>query len=630
MRVLKTLRLPVLVAGAMALVLVGCGGGGGTPSADDAENDFIVIQERPTNRQEVSATLEEVDGRIELEFSVNLDPTTILDASNPFNGLSSSLNILDRNLYRVPGTPTVSGNYFRFIPPSTGMASQQYTVTVTNNVKTLGGQTLRGGEFYTSFTVGPDLYAPVIRKSFPVPNQKNVPRDTAITFVFNESLDPGSVNSQTVVVQDGGQNPPVTIAGEVFLNKNGFEIEFVPDPNVGLPPSTTVVVTLQGGNGGIADETAGIPFEGDTSNNNTYVMQFDTTAGGDPVNQFARASVYFSDQDSFGVIDIGPYVGFPPLTSDGLPGVLPNSRRVVGNPDEIVVDPRVNGNGDTFVYVVDRASSTVAVVNSFNSRIVGRIPASIPRGVGIHPAGAFLYVSEYGTDSVASFNIGNAQTGTNNWNSSQDRLTGSAVRQATITVGRGPLGIAHAPDQATVFVVNTLEGTSSIIQDLDNSIVATWQTGAFPQDVSCSLTFPGIGYFALATNIGSEVDPGSASMWWSANPAVQQWLVTGLQNPKGLIYDFGVNWFVANSGGSTMTAVQIQIQGNTIVPAVVANYHTGEGPQNVALDPVSGVAAFSSDRAAGIVTVTNVGSVNDVLPYIPVPGVKWVATLLNQ
>ena len=629
MRILMRLRLPALVVGALALALVGCGGGGGTPSADDAEEDFVVVQEIPTNRQEVSATLVEANGRIELEFSVNLNHLTILDASNPFNGLSANLNMLDSNLYRVPGTPTVTGKYFRFIPPSTGLVNQQYTVTVTQNVKTIGGQNLPR-EYYTSFTVGPDIYAPIIRKSFPVANQKNVARDTSITFVWNESLDPGSVNAQTVVVQDGGQNPPVTIAGEVFLKNNGFEIEFVPDPTIGMPPGTTVVVTLQGGNGGIADATSGIPFVGDPTNNNQYVLQFDTTAGGDPLNSFARASVYFSDPDSVGVIDIGPYTGFPALTADGLPGVLPNSRRLVGNPDEIVCDPGVNGAGDTFLYVVDRASSTVAVINTLNSRIVGRIPASNPRGIGIHPGGGWLMIAEFGTDSVAVWNIVNAQPGTNIWDTSQNLLTGSAIREATVPVGAGPTGCAHGPQTSETFVVNSLEGTCSVIRDLDNSISQTWGVGADPQDVTVTpiLTLRG-DYFALVTNLGTVNDPGSASMWWNFNPGVESWRVTGFQNPKGMT-NLGALWLVANSGGSTVAGIQITVQGNAFVPVLNANYHTGSGPQNVAMDPVNGIYGFTSDRADGIVTVFNRTSAGTTLPSIPVPGVKFVSTLLNQ
>ena len=69
-----------------------------------------------------------------------------------------------------------------------------------------------------------------------------------------------------------------------------------------MPPNTTVVVTLQGGSGGIVDAVNGRPFlENETPQ--TFTLQFVTTAGGDPLNQFAVASMYYIDAENFGVID---------------------------------------------------------------------------------------------------------------------------------------------------------------------------------------------------------------------------------------------------------------------------------------------------------------------------------------
>ena len=632
------LRLPGLFVGVLALTLVACGGGGGGPGpdADDAPPDFVVVQESPTNRQEVSGLLPEVGGRIEIKFSAQIDEDTVLDPSNPFNGLSSNLNMLDRNLIRVPGTPEVKGKYFYFIPPSTGLVPQQYTVSVTRDVMSQGGKSLPV-EFYSSFTVGPDAYAPVVRRSFPVQNQGNVPVDSIIQVTWNESLDPGSVNTQTVIVQDGGQNPPVTIAGTISLLNHGFDIVFTPDPATGLPSNTTIVVTLVGGNGGIADETAGLPFEGDGVNvgpNGEPIasIQFDTAQTNEPLNQFARGSLYFVDQSSFGCIDIANYTGLAPLPGSSGWQVVDNTRKKVGSPGEMVIDPRVNGNGDTFAYIVDRSSQTVAVMNTLNSRLVGRIKCNGPRGLGITAGGAILYISEYNSDTVASFLMSNALPGTNLWNKDQSPTgSGSARRTATTTVGRGPTGIASSPDAGTTFVVNSLDGTCSIITQATANVATTWQTGAQPTDVGISVTFPGTGYFALVSNLGGAAgDPGSCSLWWSANPGVQQWLVSGVQNPRGMAYDYGINFNVADSGGATVTQIQLQVAGGTIVPAITLVFPVGGAPQNVAMDPVNAQFLFSSDRGTGTVHVWNSGNTILTLPNLDVPGVGWVATLLNQ
>jgi hypothetical protein len=626
MRLLERVRLPGLLVGLFALTLVGCGGGGGTPSAKDAETKFVVIQEIPTNRQEVSADLSDVGGRIQIGFSVLLDPDTILDPTNPFNGLSANLNMLDSNLIRVPGTPEVKGKYFRFIPPSTGLASQQYTMTVTRNVKSRGGQSM-DRDYYTSFTVGPDIYAPVIRRQDPVPSQPDVPLNSVIRITFNESLDPGSVNSQTVVVQDGGVNPPATLSGTVVLQNNGFEIVFIPDPGKGLPSGTTIVVTLQGGNGGIADETSGLPFVGDPTNNNLYVYQFDTHVSDEPINQYARNSIYFSAGESVGVIDmLGNLPGM-----NGLSGVIPNSKRKVGNPGEIVVDPRVNGAGDSFAYIVDRGSSTVAVMNTYNSRIVGRIPVKDPRGLGIQPAGAALFVSEFGSDTLAEFNITQAQPGTNTWVPGNIAGSSSAKLQNRHAVGRGPVGVAYAPDQTYVFVTNALEGSCTIVSPITGPVL-TWQTGANPQDVNVTVTF-NIGFFALVTNLGASVDdPGSASLWWSSNSGTQSWYLSGLLNPRGLVYDGGLNWYVANSGGSTVSMVRLGTVSNTVVPTIALTFNTGKSPQNCSLEPTNANPLFASCLGDGTVNIHNAGnpSTEMVPPLWDVPGVRYIATLINQ
>jgi hypothetical protein len=624
MSLFKRVRLPGLLVGALALALVGCGGGGGGspgPDAADAEDDFVVVQEIPTNGQQVSGKLEGVaNNQISIEFSTPIDENTILDPTNPFNGLSANLTMLDNTLYRVPGTPEVKGKYFRFIPPSTGLTNQQYTLSVSKNVLSDGGQSLPR-EFYTSFTVGEDEYDPIVRRAFPVQNQVDVPRNSVVRVTFNESLDPASVNTQTVLVQDGGQSPPVAINGTISLENNGFEVVFTPDPWTGLPPGTTVVVTLIGGDSGIADKTAGRPFLGPGASHQ-WTLQFSTTPGGDPVNQFARSSCYFIDDRSWGVIDIVPYtVGLDPWQVPAVVGN--NSRRKIGRPLDMVIDPRIDANGDTLAYVVDGDSNTVAVVYTFNSRIVLRLAtASAPRGLAIHLSGQRLWISEFGADTLAKWDLTHFTPSA--------FLVGLPKFQAEVAVGRGPLGAACSPDAGTVFVVNSLEGTCSVVSQGADTVAATWQTGAYPQDVGVTVTFPGLGYFALASNLGADGEPGSASLWWSANPSVQQWLLAGMQNPKGVTYDWGINWYVANSGSTGVAAIRLGIQGNTIVPSLVTTFPSAQGPQNVALDPISAIYGFTSCRGDGLVTVFNVNDVSAYYPDIAVPGVKMVATLLNQ
>jgi hypothetical protein len=631
MRVSHRGRILALLAGVLAFAVVGCGGGGGGGPGNSAPSEyFIVVQEIPTNNQEVSSKLEDVNGYIDIEFSSQLDASTILDSANPFNGLSSNVNILNRDKIRVQGTPSVEGRHFRFLPPSGGLVNQQYTVTIGRNVESTSGKVLTR-PFYTSFTVGPDAHRPVIRQQYPVANQPNVSRNIEIRITFNESLDPGSVSAQTVAVTESQTG--ANIAGSVSLQNNGFEIVFTPDPDTQLPPATTVVVTLQGGDGGISDVVNKLPFEGDPNNNNLYTFQFDTTDDGEPVNQVSTSALYVSTGRHFGVVDAANYLGGTPWPVGSSGAELRNESLVdIGSPGEIVLDPRVNGNGDTYAYVVDRNRSRVAVVNTLNSRIVGHIPATTARGVGV--LSGLLFITEFGSDSLATINLTNASPGSNNWNDSQDPQTGSWWRFNTIQVGDGPYGVAQSPASNEQFVTNSLEGSCSILNStFTGSVTETFQVGADPQDVAVSPVLTQQGdYFAMVSNRGAGAeDPGSISMWWNrGNRTTQHALITGVQNPLG-INNLGWSFLVANSGGSTLSLVSINVIGGNIwatYGASISNtYSVGKSPQNCA---IVGAAAFSSDLGDGILSVTNLNSPFDINPPIDVPGVKYVATFTNQ
>jgi DNA-binding beta-propeller fold protein YncE len=414
----------------------------------------------------------------------------------------------------------------------------------------------------------------------------------------------------------------------ITLENNGFEIVFTPDGWNGLPPATTVVVTLIGGDAGIADQTAGKTFLGPTPGTGiipSWTLQFNTVDGGDPLNQYARSSCYFLDDKSFGVIDISPYtVGLDPFLFPAAVGS--NSRRNVGRPLDMVIDPRVDPIGDTIAYVVDANGGDIVAISTKNSRVIYRLATSVePRGLAISPSGQRLYITEYGGDEIAKWDLAHVSP-----TALLVGLPGLPKFLTGIQVGRGPLGAACAPDAGTVFVVNNLEGTCSVLSQGANTVIATWQTGVYPQDVGITVSFPNLGYFALVSNQGAGDDPGSASMWWSANPDVQQWLIAGMVNPKGVTYDWGINWLVANSGSSGAAMIQLGIQGNTVVPSLVTTFASGEGPQNVALDPVSARYGFVSCRGDGLVTVFNAGDTAAYYPNISVPGVRYVATLLNQ
>jgi DNA-binding beta-propeller fold protein YncE len=614
-------NLGYLAAVLLMICAAACGDSHRSSREKDDAGDLEIVSVLPANGLAVSGDLGEAGGRIEIEFSARLREDTVLDADNSINGLSANLSVRDSNLIHARGSVAVDGRRVRFTPPPEGLPDGQYTVTAGWGILDRHGRSL-AREFRASFTVGPDVYAPIVLRTIPARNQQDVPRDIVIRITFNEPLDPETVNAQTVWVTDGGVTPAVSINGTLTLENDGFEIVFTPDPWTGLPPGATTVVTLHGGVDGIADEAAGIPFT-----DHVWYLWIPAGGCGYPVNQFANASCYFSDHENWGVIDASEYV-MSPDSPDGGATVDSCSHRFIGIPGEIVLDPRVDANGDTLAYVIDEASSTVAIVDTFNSRILGRLTVTDPRGLAISPDGERLYVTEGSEDTVAVFSLTDAAPG-------DFALPG---RLPDLAVGDGPTGIAHAPDSPYLFVCNTSEESCTVYRTTDDSVVTTWMTGDHPRDVAISHADGASGrIFALVTNS----DEDSASLWWSGDPASPTATVGGLNGPLGVTYVdtattddehhlANFRWYVANSRGASVSEIRVTPAGAGFIASVSNTYTTGFGPRNVAFDAVNRIFGFTSNRLNDSVSVFDRRGVSGTQPPVPVPGVRWVATLGSQ
>jgi len=91
-------------------------------------------------------------------------------------------------------------------------------------------------------STGPDVKGPQVTHTSPASNATNVQITTSINADFNESIDPATVNSSTLILQDPSNN---IISGNVAYNSSSNEATLIPT----APPSysTTYKVTLQGG-----------------------------------------------------------------------------------------------------------------------------------------------------------------------------------------------------------------------------------------------------------------------------------------------------------------------------------------------------------------------------------------------
>lgn len=613
------LRRPLVIGLSFVLMAaLGCGGSVGGPNSTDPSVGVRLIVQRslPTNGQEVLSTLadagEEQDaGKITLTFSERLDPSTILDPNNAFNGLTSDVNVLNSAFQRVPGTPSITGergNILEFVPAGGSLPNGQYTVTVTRDVKSFDGGQLNDGvrDYHSSFTVGPDTFNPVIRNTFPAPNQKEVSKTSQVIVTFNETLNGATVNSGSFTVVDGGTNPPTPINGTVTLSEDGFDIIFTPDPTSPMPPNATIVVTVFAGLSGVTD-AIGNPFDGDLTvpDYQDYSFQFETVKEPplpnnpftiDVVN-FANAAVYYGTDDGrVGVLDEAAFIGnSADLTQWGTNNPVQFSEtqiklnNVAGRPGEIIVDPRFHPTtGHSWFYVIDEENRAVHIMASQTSRVVhswADLPD--PRGLAIRTS--TLYVTNFANDSVSALDIGRiSPVGTLGPSDTLKSLSAFNNRLDLI-VGRGPLGAAHAPDAQLLFVANQLENSCTVINTATFKVNTTFPIGTNPQDAAATFFFPGIGRFAFITcNGGGGDENGSVALWWDVPNGLQA-NITGFKNPKGIIYDYGVSAWITNSGGDTASQLTLQIAGGgfaaTILPSITATVETGRNPVDVTVEP---------------------------------------------
>ncbi len=604
----------------LILLCVGCGnGGGGGGDRDGPEGSFEVKASEPADGQAVSPDLSETKGRIEVRFSEPLDAASLADEGSGYGFKDDAAHLLNTLLYRVPGKAEVEGRRLRFTPTSDDLAPQQYTLTLTTKVKSRGGQTL-ARERRVSFTVGPDVYEPIIRRTWPAHNQTEIPIDATLHAWFNEPLDPATVNASTVVVHSSGISPTAEVAGTVTLDSDGYELVFTPKADL----IGTITMTLTGGESGIRDR-AGIPYLASSSQKQSILM-FSAHNPCGCVNPFAWSAAYFLDSSRFGVIDVAAYTGGPPMPGGEGRDVVNSSLIPIGDPGDIVLDPRVNGNGDTFAYVLDRDAPGIAVVNTFNSRLVGRIPIPGAAGLAVSAPGRRLYVTRSDVDRVAIYDISHATPGTNNWDTDPD--DGSARRLVEVPVGRTPGAIAHAFDDAYWFACNTTEGTCSVGSDLTDTVRWTWSTGGRPREVTSTHVFPDGSFFACVT-VDDGAGAGRAAIWWSGLPGSARFEVPGLTGPRGVAWDFDVNWFVACSDGDSVARIALGANPGVDAPSVAATYPTGAGPMAVALDPMNVRFAFTANRDDGTVSVLDMDDATVEIAPIPAPGIRMIATLMS-
>ncbi|MCP4282323.1 MAG: Ig-like domain-containing protein, partial [Alteromonas sp.] len=116
--------------------------------------------------------------------------------------------------------------YARYTPL---IADTDYTETLSSVTDIAGNLMVAHSELFATGTA-PDIITPNYQSYTPYANSV-VARNSSVTWVMNEELDPVSVNDNTVYVQDR-DNGSTRVAGNVGLASDGQTVHWVPEENL--------------------------------------------------------------------------------------------------------------------------------------------------------------------------------------------------------------------------------------------------------------------------------------------------------------------------------------------------------------------------------------------------------------
>lgn len=748
-----------LTAGA-ALVVVGAAvagasdarAGSGASRAAKSNADLVVTLITPTTNQEVLPDLSDpgLNNVITVRFSAPIQQRSFISNTNVFNRLTASVEFLNSAFDRLPGTPVVQGNVFRFDPrtPTNGgvLANGQYTLNIKSAVRSTNGKLLNQGlkDFTSTFSVGTDIFPPVLRKISPIHGQTNIGLSQKIVATFNEPINPSSLLT-TVTVNDVGTSPPTPILGPngstgITTDRNGFDVVFTPDPCFGYPPRSTIQFQMQGAGivvppgtpptgctpgvfAGVSDyfgnqftRDAGLQWTKDpttTGASTTYAspngrftdctgvftMQFQTRgivpppvglvpgssqfrAGLCPSNTvFSNGSCAFQGRvffyttgTSLGEIDITGIVTLfvnSRIQDYSKSSIVPNSPVRMGRPGGMMVDPRWDANSTprnhTFIYMVDQRSATVLILDSRTLKILGRFAGfSSPRDVGISSDfGAnrvTMFVTDFGARQCVAIDLSSISvrvSGQPGAKSPCDAIKDNVKSRVFIPTGNGPTDVAGDSYLLNrVLVVNSLDGSVTLINPTSNKAIKDYQVGGNP--LSCDWTLVGFGSIdcAAIANQGGLTDPnGSVSMYLRAPPlqgglpaagqnrdGIESNLTDGVKNPT---YVWGnQEWanpmtgnsvpqafYVPNTGGKTILDLRLNVTGVFgLLVSFQANQlrEVGFNPTGAMLDPYYPNADLYA-CVAGEGQFAGMDAIRNITPQaITVPGIRRIFTCYSH
>jgi hypothetical protein len=262
-----------------------------------------------------------------------------------------------------------------------------------------------------------------------------------------------------------------------------------------------------------------------------------------------------------------------------------------------------------YLFVTNETENVVHCVSSSSFQVIKDIPTPDPRGVGISPDFNFLYVSNFGANSLSVLDVSAGNDGL---------PKGDLVR--LIPVGSGPWGVAAQPQSEDILVCNRLGKTVSVItvSDLGNpgSPVRVNMQAGDPYEVTAGprITPLQLPYYAYVTSPTT----GEVSIFESGPPQINGFgrdqvidIKQNLARPTGINGD---QWYNTSTfqnpvpSNDSWTGAYVVMNGNGTVahlkvtrfsipnfpnppPALVearfeitAEFNVGENPVDVCVD----------------------------------------------
>jgi hypothetical protein len=581
------------------------------------------------------------------------------DPSGQWDGNGPAVSLLDQGFRSVLESARYRSRTRELvIHPTLPLPEGQYTLTLWKGLLGKPG-ILDGliGDFRTSFTVGPDVYPPVIQLTEPAANQTEVPRFTPVVVSFNESLDPASVVlGKTVFVEDAGAEPPRPVEGTLLLREGGFDLVFAPDPCFGLPPGTAVRVRLLGaGNGQAVADRKGNALPWD------YSFGF-RTAGEtlpDPLLVPPPAMAFYATTaDSVAAFDIRDAFAEDGSVHPGrvrqvtaANGYGGDFRARLGRPGDAVLDPRADPvTGQSSIYIVDEAANNVAVIGTDNGRVGARTRGfKAPRGLGIAtrgnlPGTASLFITDagQGTLTLMSLDMPPALP-----TCAIEVYLEPSVRTTVATPGTpgavaagafpgATLAMVALPvlNETTVFGVGDSGALSTSYGETnpvgENPTGLAWAGPTLEGHHVCWVTCEG-GPLGTGGWVGILTD--YRPQFWS-----EPWTVTAstkeIREPgKPCAVPGTLRCLVPDRASGSLVELETVLSGSFVMKAIVLvrdrTIDVGGIPSSVATDP-TGRLAFVSLVGEGAVAVIDLADPAPVPFKLPLPGVRSVFSTVTQ